>query len=285
MSWVDSHIHLQPHGEKPPVDRALLQHYVGCAASNDVSTLGITEHLFRFREAYDLLYGWWEVDPDPRLRSLTKRYWSDHVTLSLPSYVDLIESAKRDGLPLLLGLEMDWIPGRAEDLRRLLAPYNWDVILGSVHWIGAFAIDDPDQADEWKNREVDSVFAEYAGLVADLADSGLADVLAHPDLPKLFGHQPSNTAEFNATIVSAAARAGCAIEINTSGLRKEGGIYPSAALLRCAQASGVPASFASDAHVAERVGEHFDVAAAHARSAGYEEWISFLQRRQQAHPL
>jgi histidinol-phosphatase (PHP family) len=285
MPWVDSHIHLQPHGERPPVDRALLQHYVASAASSGVATLAVTEHLFRFREAYDLLVGWWDADPNPRLRALTQRYWSDHVTLSLPAYVDLIESAKRDGLPLLLGMEMDWIPGRADDLRALLAPYDWDVILGSVHWIGAFAFDDPEQGDEWQNRDVDAVFAEYAELVADLADSGLADVLAHPDLPKLFGHYPSDITGFNASIVAAAERAGCAIEINTSGLRKKGGIYPSAAFLRTARDADVPATLASDAHVAGRVGDQFDVGVEHARAAGYREWISFSRRRRQIHQL
>jgi histidinol-phosphatase (PHP family) len=285
VPWVDSHVHLQPHGEQPPVDRSMLQRYVDCAASNGISTLAITEHLFRFREAYDLLAGWWEIDPNPRLRALTQRYWSDHVSLSLPEYVELIEAAKGDGLPLLLGMEMDWIPGRAEDLRALLAPYGWDVILGSVHWIGAFAFDDPEQADEWGRRDVDAVFAEYAMLVGDLADSGLADVLAHPDLPKLFGHQPSDSASFNATIVAAAGRAGCAIEINTSGLRKQGGIYPSAAFLRFAHDADVPVTLASDAHVAERVGEQFDVAAAHARAAGYQDWFSFSRRLRQEHKL
>jgi histidinol-phosphatase (PHP family) len=285
MPWVDSHIHLQPHGERPPVDRALLQRYVDAGAANGVATLAITEHLFRFREAYDLLAGWWESDPNPRLRSMTERYWADHVTLSLPAYVNLIETAKRDGLPLLLGMEMDWIPGRADDLRALLAPYDWDVILGSVHWIGAFAFDDPDQAAEWQNRSVDSVFAEYAALVAELASSGLADVLAHPDLPKLFGHQPNNIAGFNSTIIEAARRAGCAIEINTSGLRKEGGIYPSAAFLCNARKAGVPTSLASDAHIAERVGDRFDQGAEHARSAGYREWISFSRRAPQGHAL
>jgi histidinol-phosphatase (PHP family) len=283
--WVDSHVHLQPHGQRPPANRALLESYVESANSTDVETVAITEHLFRFREAYDLLAGWWESDPNPRLAAMTKRYWDDHVNLSLSEYVQLIESAKRDGLPLLLGMEMDWIPGRADLLRQILSPYDWDIVLGSVHWVGAFAFDDPEQLDEWQRRDVDSVFQEYAELISELATSGLADVLAHPDLPKIFGYRPSDVGGFENSIVEAAVRGGCAIEINTNGLLKPGGIYPSGGLLRAAYEAGVPTTLASDAHIAERVGDAFGTAVEHARAAGYEHWTSYRKRKRLVHDL
>src|SRR6266571_7419723 len=242
---VDSHVHLQPHGESPRVDRALLKRYVESAQSSGLEALAITEHLFRFREAYDLLAGWWDADPNPYLRAATKSYWDEHVNLSMPAYVELIQSAKRDGLPVYLGLEMDWIPGRAEQLREILAPYDWDIILGSVHWIGAFGFDDPGLLEEWERRDVDTVFREYADLIGELAASRLADVLAHPDLPKLFGHKPSDLAGFNSAIVAAAVQGECAFEVNTNGLNKLGGIYPSAPLLRAAREAGVPTTLAS----------------------------------------
>jgi hypothetical protein len=119
---VDSHVHLQPHGEQPPVDRARIDLYLDHARRNGVDVIVFTEHLFRFREAWDLLYGWWDADPDPTLAALTRKYWQDHVNLSLAEYVRVIEDAKSKGLPVRLGMEMDWIPGRAGDLRALLAP-------------------------------------------------------------------------------------------------------------------------------------------------------------------
>lgn len=282
---VDSHVHLQPHGEKPPVDRARLDAYVHAARANGVDAIAITEHLFRFHEAYDLLAGWWDSDPSPDLAATVKRYWDDHVNLRLPEYVGLIERAKADGLPVLLGLEMDWIPGRADDLRRLLAPYDWDIVLGSVHWIGAFGFDIEESIDEWERRDVDSVFREYAQLIAELAESGLVDVLAHPDLPKLFGHRPNDVQSFQSRLVAAAVRGGCAVEINTNGLRKPGGIYPAASLLRAAHEAGLAATLASDAHAPDRVGEGFDIATEHALRAGYKEFSFFSQRRRRSRPL
>jgi histidinol-phosphatase (PHP family) len=275
---IDSHVHLQPHGEKPTVDRARLDQYVTAAAANGIDGLAITEHLFRFQEAYELLAGWWDSDPDPTLARMVKRYWDDHVNLRLPDYVALVEQAKADGLPVALGLEMDWIPGRADALQQLLAPYAWDIVLGSVHWIGAFGFDDEDFLGEWARRDVDAVFAEYADLIAQLAQSGLADVLAHPDLPKLFGHKPRDPSAFHRTLITAAVRAGCALEINTNGLRKAGGMYPDVTLLRAARRAGLAVTLASDAHTPDRVGADFDIAAAHARSAGYTEFCSFRAR-------
>ncbi|MGI8554356.1 MAG: PHP domain-containing protein, partial [Dehalococcoidia bacterium] len=210
--YIDSHVHLQPHGERPPVDRARLDRYVDTASRNGVEAICITEHLFRFREAYELLEGWWNDDPNPSLAAATKAYWQDHVNLTMADYVRLIEEAKTDGLPVFLGLEMDWIPGREDALRRLLQPYAWDVVLGSVHWIGAFPFDNEDFLEEWERRDTDDIFREYSHLLLELAGSHLADVLAHSDLPKLFGHRPSSFTPLHHAIVAAAAGSGYALE-------------------------------------------------------------------------
>lgn len=283
---VDAHVHLQPHGERPPVDRARIALYVEHARRNGVDVIVFTEHLFRFREAYDLLAGWWEADPDPLLAEATRRYWLDHVNLSLAEYVRLIEQAKADGLPVRLGLELDWIPGRAEDLRRLLAPYAWDCVLGSVHWIGAFLIDDEQSLPEWDRRDVAQVWREYGQLVEELAGAGLVDVLAHPDVVKVFGHRPADERPLRERIVAAAARHGLALEINTNGLRKPvGELYPHPDILRLARAAGVPVTLASDAHTPERTGAWFEQAAAAARAAGYDAYVTFERRQPRTAPL
>jgi histidinol-phosphatase (PHP family) len=279
----DAHTHLQPHGEQPPVDRARIALYVETALANGLDGLVITEHLFRFREAYDLLAGWWDADPNPRLAAVTATYWRDHVNLSLPAYVALIEAAKTEGLPVRLGLELDYIPGRADDLRALLAPYAWDMVLGSVHWLGAFGIDDDPFLDEWAQRDVDAVHAEYGDLLEQLAASGLADVLAHSDLPKIWGFKAGDPALLEGRIVAAAQSAGMAIELNTNGWNKPvGEQYPSVTVLRSARTAGVPITLASDAHRPHRLGEGFQRAIALAQAAGHDGYVRF-ERRQRLH--
>jgi histidinol-phosphatase (PHP family) len=283
---VDAHTHLQPHGEKPPVDRRRLGEHVETALANGLDGLVITEHLFRFHEAYDLLHGWWNADPNPVLAEVAGRYWRDHANLNLSEYVALIEEAKSDGLPVFLGLEMDWIPGKADELRKFLAPFDWDLVLGSVHWLGAFAIDDDGQLNEWAARNVGEVFDEYARYIEDLAASGLVDVLAHPDLPKLFGHQPPDISNFRRRIVAAALRGNVGLEINTNGLNKPvAALYPAPEILRAARVGGVPVTLASDAHTPNRLGQAFDAAIGAAREAGYEGYTRFVRRRRVDEPF
>ena len=277
---VDAHVHLQPHGEAPPVDRARIEQYVHCAQANGVDVVVFTEHLFRFREAYALLDGWWNDDPNPRLAAATQAYWQDHVNLSLSEYVYLIEQAKADGLSVRLGMELDWIPGRAEDLRSILKPYEWDCLLGSVHSIGGFLFDVEEEIGEWDNREVESVWDEYGQLIEDLADARLVDVLAHPDVVKVFGFRPADEEPLRRRIVAAAKRNGLALEVNTNGLRKPAAeLYPHPETLRAARAAGVPITLASDAHMPERIGLRFADGIAAARAAGYDGYLVFERRK------
>lgn len=261
-----------------------LEAYVRAGRERGVDRISVTEHLFRFREAYRALEGWWEADAShPALAAAARDYWRDHVSASVADYVRLVERAKAAGLPVLLGIELDWIPGREEDLRRFLAPYDWDVVLGSVHWIGAWGFDilgQPECEAEWQRRDVDAVFQDYAALLLDLAASGLCDVLAHPDLPKLTGRRPSSWEPLHRAVVEAAQRGGCALEVNGNGYnRPVGEPYPALPLLARARAAGIPITLASDAHQPERVGERFGRLAAWAAQAGYGEYVTFEGRR------
>lgn len=282
--YVDSHVHLQPHGQQPPMTRERIERYVESDLANGVERLAITEHLFRFREAYESLYGWWEADPsEPALSAAAHAYWQDHVSTSVAEYVRTIEDAKAAGLPVLLGLELDWIPGRPDDLRRFLEPYDWDIVLGSVHWLAAWTVDGeygPSLPTWWDFRDIDEVFAEYASYLSDLAASRLCDALAHPDLPKLFGHRPTSFEPLHTAIIEAAEKAGCALEVNSNGYNKPvAEPYPALPVLERARAAGLPITLASDAHVPERVGQHLDEIAGWAAQAGYRDYVFFERRK------
>jgi len=282
---IDCHTHLQPHGEAPPMTIARIEEYVRVAEQRGIERICITEHLFRFEEAYTLLHGWWDDDPDPVLAGMVRQYWRDHVSGSVAGYVRVIEEAKRAGLPVLLGLEMDWIHGREDALRKFLAPYDWDIVLGSVHYIGAWGFDDPRFLDEWAKRDVATAWADYAALVRELAVSGLADALSHPDLPKIFGHRPADETPLHDAILEGARATGAAIELNSNGIRRCNEIYPSMPLLERARASGLAITLASDAHTPDRVGANFDDLAAWARTAGYDEASFFEARRRRTYQL
>jgi histidinol-phosphatase (PHP family) len=283
---IDCHTHLQPHGQKPPMTVERIEEYVRVAQARGVERICITEHLFRFEEAYRMLHGWWDDDPDPALAGMVKQYWGDHVSGSVADYVRVVEEAKRAGLPVLLGLEMDWIHDRADVLRKFLAPYDWDIVLGSVHYIGAWGFDDTRFIDEWAKRGVEDAWAGYAALVRELAETGLADTLSHPDLPKVFGHRPIDETPLHDAILEGARATNTAIELNSNGLRKRcPEIYPSMPLLERAHAYGLPITLASDAHTPDRTGANFDDLVAWARTAGYDEASYFETRERRAYAL
>lgn len=259
--------------------RALIDEYVHAGAARGVTQICITEHLFRFREAFDLLYGWWDDDPDRQLAGMVADYWDDHVSGSITDYVRLIEDAKRAGVPVLLGLEMDWIHGREAMLHQFLAPYDWDIVLGSVHYIGSWGIDDDAFLFEWEKRDVAATWAEYGALMRELAETGLVDALTHPDVLKKFGHRPNDETPLHDAILSGAAVHGTAIELNSNGLRRCGEIFPALPLVERAHALGLPITLASDAHTPDRVGDEFEALANWARNAGYHQATSFVARK------
>lgn len=186
-----------------------------------------------------------------------------------------------------LGLEADYAEGAEEELRRWLDRADWDLVLGSVHWVAGDWIDAPGAVRRFEREGVESLYGEYYRLLAKAAASGFFDVLTHFDLPKKFGHRPAVPLEdAERTAIDAAARAGCAVEISSAGLRKPvGEIYPESRLLVRLQEAGVPATFSSDAHAPAEVGWGYDRTLAHARAAGVEEFATFRKRKPTTHRL
>jgi histidinol-phosphatase (PHP family) len=244
---VDYHLHLRAGGETEEIDHTVqaVERYVERALERGVDQIGITEHVYYFRETRDF----WALS-----------YQLDRCNEDLGPYCDAVLEAKRRGLPVKLGLEVDWVPERADELAAVLEPFPWDYLIGSVHWIDGLAVDQ--RPGLWAGRSVEDVWTLYARELEAAARSGHFDVLAHPDLVKIFGDR----VEWDWQPVIDALD-GVALEVSTSGLHKPvGELYPDVALLRGASRI----TLASDAHVAENVGRDFDAAVEHARAAGFE---------------
>jgi len=280
---LDYHVHLWPHGQRdraPTVEE--LSEYCALAAGAGVGEIAVTEHLFRFRSARDLLGDFWDDDPDPNLRAAMARYWDDHAHADLDDYVATVMEAKAAGLPVLLGLEVDHYPGLMAKVAGLLAGYPFDVLLGSVHWIGAWLFDwleDPEMVAEWGRRGIDAVWDAYTTCLEELADSATCDVLAHPDLAKVAGHRPAAPDEFHDRIAEAAARTGMAAEVSSAGWRKPAAeAYPAPDLLTKLAAAGVPVTTASDTHGPGQVAFRSDDLRQLLGAAGYTELAAFRGR-------
>ncbi len=285
---LDYHLHLWPHGERdtaPTLDGVAA--YCERAQRAGVTEIALTEHLFRFAQADRLLGGFWEDEPDPALRASMAAYWNEHAHADLDAYVTCVEEAKAAGLPVVLGLEVDYYRGHMDEVADLLRGYPFDVLLGSVHWLGVWRFDDlGDEVSmrQWEVRDIDAAWSDYTLAMEELAASGTCDVLAHPDLIKVTGRRSSMPEECWDRLTEAALSSGMAAEMSSAGWRKPvDEAYPAPPLLERFVRHGVPLTTASDAH---RVGDVADRAGAMAETLealGVDTLRAY--RRRAGHPV
>ncbi|MDP8264292.1 MAG: histidinol-phosphatase HisJ family protein [Candidatus Aceula lacicola] len=210
------------------------------------------------------------------------------ITMSLeqlPRYHKMIEDVQKkyqgQDIKIRLGIEADFVPGFEEKTKTILDGYAYDYVIGSVHFIGDFAFDNPAQKERLKTNDIDKVYRDYHELLRQSAQSGLFDIMAHVDLVKKFGDRPIGdlTDDIKAT-ADVFKKTGVVIEINSSGLRKPvGEIYPSLSVLKIYCETGVPITFGSDSHAPDEVGFKFEQALGLARQAGYREYVLFEKRQ------
>lgn len=290
----DYHVHLHPHdsavnpypppGEYPP---GHIEAYVEAAAARGAGEVGFTEHLFRCVESAPVLGDFWEREPDSRLAAQAEHFVRSERNLSLNGYVEAVLGARERGLPVLLGLEVDFFPDTIGAVVDLLAQYPFDFLIGSVHWVGGWSIDHSAVKDEFELRGVERAYEEYFALEAELAASGTVDALAHADVVKKYGHRlPEPPRDLYAEVVKGAVASGTAVEVSSAGLYKAvGEIYPALEFLEMFCRAGVGITLASDAHAPDEAGRDRDKVVAAARAAGYTHRLRFHARRSEEVPL
>jgi histidinol-phosphatase (PHP family) len=201
----------------------------------------------------------------------------------LPEYVQEVEGLRPGfpGLEIKLGIEVDFIPETAERLPDLLKAQPYDYIMGSVHYIDGWGFDHPRNIEGYAGRDLMALWERYFDLLGDAAESGLFDVLAHPDLIKKFGFRPdADVRHLYEACLDRVAAAGSVIEVNSGGLRKPvGEIYPGFNFLLLCRERDIPLTLGSDAHCPEEVGEGFEEVLSLLRKVGYEELTIFNRRK------
>ena len=288
----DYHVHLHDHGpysgagpplgEYPP---GHIESYVEHAAASGVAEVGFTEHLYRCVEAGPVLGDFWEDEPRRDLAAETAAMVTEDRTLSIEAYVAAVVDAKDRGLPVKLGLEVDFFPETIDSVIEFLSPYPWDFLIGAVHWGGGWSVDYGVSSYEFERRGVRQAYEDYFGLKTQLAESGLVDVLAHVDVVKRYGHMPPTPpTDLYAEVVAAAVASGTAVELSSAGLHKPiGETYPSPSFLAMFHQAGVPITLASDAHAPEECGRDSDLLIQQARRVGYTGYLRFDQRQPTLH--
>ncbi|HSB62681.1 MAG TPA: histidinol-phosphatase HisJ family protein, partial [Thermoanaerobaculia bacterium] len=190
---VDYHVHTFRCGHAGGASRD----FVRRAIERGLSEIAITDHI--------PLYFLPESERDPKLAMGEDEF---------DGYVAEVEALRDEfagTIPVRLGLEADYAEGREEELARWLARADWDVVLGSVHWVAGGWIDDPSRSPaRFESEGVERLYDEYYRLLAKAARTGFFDVLTHFDLPKKHGHRPAAPRrQFEDAAVAAARDSGC----------------------------------------------------------------------------
>jgi histidinol-phosphatase (PHP family) len=287
---IDYHVHLWPHSESSVSFRLdQIAAYCDEAARHGVTELALTEHTSRFVDVLAAVGPFWQRWGHEPTSPVLAEYLDFHARNSLEQYVQLAQSAKDEGLPIKIGLEVDYYEGQMDVVSALLAQYPFDVLIGSIHWLGTWQFDDLDNdvhVHEWTVRDWDQCWADYARAIDELCAANAVDVLAHPDLIKVAGHYPSRTSEFWDQMAESAARAGVSMECSSAGWTKPvGEQYPAQGYLDRLVARGLTFTTASDAHQLERVGERANDLAELLEARGVHELAIYSGRTRQMTPL
>lgn len=216
-------------------------------------------------------------------------------------YCDEIQRLKKlfsDKMTILLGFEVDYIPGISLPSMTSYSQFNPDYMIGSVHYVGTpdgtFAIDD---ATENVEKGIKSLFkgdgkkvvCEYFALQREMLKKGDFSIWGHPDVIRkrngvlhFFDENESWYKNELKETAKVAAKSSVIAEINTGGIIRKAidDVYPSAEFLSLLHELKIPVIFSSDAHTKENVISYFDRAEKAARNAGYNEVLYINSERQ-----
>ncbi|HYG95901.1 MAG TPA: PHP domain-containing protein, partial [Solirubrobacterales bacterium] len=156
---TDYHLHLRPDEEGTTFERYFttenVERYLAAAAAAGIEELGVSEHVYRFRQALDL----WRHP-----------LWVENARDDIDAYCDFVR-----GTPLRLGVECDYVPGAEERIASLLQTRDFDYVVGSVHFIGEGAVDH-EGWDAWsRGGDPGRVWRRYFETLAECARCGLFD--------------------------------------------------------------------------------------------------------------
>jgi histidinol-phosphatase (PHP family) len=271
----DYHLHLRPDGHDALAEQyytdANVERYRAAADERGITELGASEHVYRFEQVLDV----WQHP-----------FWVSYAHDDLDAYCAFV----REQTDLRLGIEADFVAGAEDRMANLLQARDFDYVIGSVHFIREGAVDMDDYSVWDSGRSVEEIWRRYFQTIGEAARSGLFDVLAHPDLVKMWGPErprpEGDLRHFYELAIDGIAESGIAVELSTAGLRKRvAELYPAPAFLQMCLEAGAPVALSSDAHRPEDVGADYDQALELLDSLGVGELCVFEHRECRLEPI
>ncbi|NLM20156.1 MAG: histidinol-phosphatase HisJ family protein [Peptococcaceae bacterium] len=203
--------------------------------------------------------------------------------------LDMIRNVALDypQLQIRVGLEVDYLEGKEKQIKEMIDSYPFDYIIGSVHQIGDWCFDFPEEEPRHRQWDADDLYQAYFRLVEKAATSGLFDVIGHFDLIKIFNIRPrTDVRMLAARALEAVKDCGLVLEINTNGRYKPvQEFYPEFKLVELANQMEILFTLGSDAHEASVVGRDVQEACQWLRILGIKKISGFTGGKKQIFEL
>jgi len=226
-------------------------------------------------------------DHSPMPNGFDKAWRMDESELA--SFLTELEAAQAEfkgSLVIKSALEVDFYPGAEPYIEYLSQQYDWDYLMGSVHFIDGWGFDNPDELDQWQGKDVNQAYADYFDLVAQSAATSLFDIIGHPDLIKKFGFRPDAKSDAllaaESKMLKTVQQADVALEISSAGLRKPAQeIYPEQSIVAQAASLNISFAYGSDAHAPAEVGHAMRDCLSCLQGVGIDEIATFTKRKRE----
>jgi histidinol-phosphatase (PHP family) len=238
-AFMDYHVHEKHSRDAPTAD---IESYVKRAEQLGIQEIAFTTHLI--------------VSGPNQSTSIRLK--------EIPEYIDEILNAQENTkVKLRVGFEVDYSPSEERTLEFLLDEYNLDFVLGSVHYVDRWNIACKEKSKQFfQDRPIYEALKHYYQTWKSAAESGLFDVMSHPDYYRKNMHHYEKTIsweDYNSILyesVDSLVSYNIGFEVNTSGYRH--GLednFPTLDFLKAAKKTGVQCvTIGSDSHWTETLG-------------------------------
>lgn len=258
---VDSHNHttLSPDAENTP------EEMVARAMQLGISHYTVTDHL-EINKFYD------------------EEYLYEAPVMAASEIMPKLKEEYKDKIDVLYGVELGQPLFDLPLTTRILATYNYDFIIGSVHYIRGY--DDFYYLD-YRNCDIEKLLEQYYAETLEMAQWGGFDVLGHMTYPLRYitGNygieaDMSRYSKIIDEIFKVLIKNNMGIEINTSGLfQKIKQASPDLPLVkRYRELGGEIITIGSDAHCVKDLGRGIPEGIEIARKAGFDK-ICYFEKR------
>jgi len=254
-SWAVS-LHGGHSGEFCDHGTGSLREMVEAAVLRGYRIFGVTEHAPRVEERYlyreEVALGW-DVD---KLRRDFEKY---------AQTITQLQTEMEDQITLLKGFEAEVVPSDRypEVMLGLKQQYDFDYMVGSVHWVDDVSIDyEPEDFAQAVAAagSVEALAVRYYQVLTEMVRNLKPEVVGHFDvIAKFAGDAPLDTPRIRKAVeraLEAVRENECILDVNFSRLRAGvDTIYPAPWILELAtRAYGIGVCFGDDSHRPTHVG-------------------------------